>query len=57
MDVIDSKTAEELHVSMLAELAKAKNELSCAMRDIDKASSRLNFLIVVANNLINRTKD
>ena len=54
MDVIDSKTDEELLKSLLAEIAKATNEIRCARGDIDKASSRLNFLLVVANTLINR---
>ena len=57
MDVIDSKTTEQLHVSMLAELAKTSNELRCAKADIEKISSRLSFLLAVTNNLINRTKD
>jgi hypothetical protein len=57
MDIIDSKTTEELHLSMLAELAKTSNELKCAKADLEKISSRLSFLLVVTNNLINRKKD
>jgi hypothetical protein len=57
MDIIDSKTPDELHVSMLAELAKTSNELRCAKADIEKISSRLSFLLAVTNNLINRQKD
>jgi hypothetical protein len=57
MDILDSKTDEELHLSILAELAKTSNELKCAKADIEKISSRLSFLLVITNNLINRKKD
>lgn len=55
-DLMDNKTEEELLLSVIAETAKAKNEIACAKRDIDKATSRLNFLVVLANKLIERTK-
>jgi xanthine/CO dehydrogenase XdhC/CoxF family maturation factor len=54
MDIIDSKTDQELAQSILAEVAKARNELQCAQADIRKAQNRLSFLIVLANKLINR---
>lgn len=57
MDLIDSKTNEELLKSLLAEIAKAQNELRCARNDVEKASNRLKFAIMVANTLIDRTKD
>lgn len=57
MDILDKKTNEELEKSILAEVAKASNEIKCARQDIEKASNRLNFLLVVANTLINRKKD
>lgn len=57
MDVLDNKTDKELLLSILAEIAKAKNEVKCAKGDIDKAQSRIGFLIVVANELLNRQKD
>ena len=57
MNVIDSKNDKELLQSLLAEIAKASNELRCAKGDIDKANSRLSFLIVVANKLIERQGD
>jgi flagellar hook-basal body complex protein FliE len=57
MDVIDTKTEKELTQSILAEIAKANNELSCARRDVDKAQNRLKFAIMVANKLIERTGD
>ena len=56
-NILDSKTAEELYLSILAELAKASNELRCAKADLDKVSSRLSFLLATTNNLINRPKD
>jgi hypothetical protein len=57
MDLMDNKTDKEIYLSMVAEAAKAKNELGCAQRDLAKANSRLEFLLVLANNLINRKKD
>lgn len=54
MDVIESKTNDELLQSMIAEIAKANNEILCAQKDLKKAQSRLNFLIVLANKLIQR---
>lgn len=57
MDILDSKTDNELLISLLAELAKARNEVACAQRDLVKANGRIGFLLVVANTLIERTKD
>jgi hypothetical protein len=56
-DILNSKSDEELLKSVLAETAKANNEIACAKRDILKATSRLNFLIVLVNTMINRKKD
>lgn len=56
-DLIDSKSTRELEQSLLAEVAKASNELRCARNDLDKATNRLSFLLVVINKLINRQKD
>lgn len=56
-NILDSKTTDELHRSILAELAKTSNELRCAKTDLDKVSSRLSFLLAATNNLINRPKD
>ena len=55
-DLMDNKSDDELLQSMIAEVAKANNEIACAKRDIEKATSRLNFLVVLANKLINRRK-
>jgi len=57
MDVLDKKTNKELLQSIIAEIAKANNEIKCAQGDISKAQSRLNFLVVVANRLIERNGD
>mgnify|MGYP000582980567 CR=1 FL=1 len=57
MDLLDTKTDDELLRSLLAEIAKAKNEINCAQTDIKKATNRLNFLIVVANKMIERNGD
>ena len=46
-----------MYLSLVAEAAKAKNEIGCAQRDIAKANSRLEFLLALANNLINRKED
>jgi hypothetical protein len=57
MDLLDSKTDEELLRSLLAETAKAKNEVRCAQADLQKATNRLNFVVMLANRLINRQQD
>ena len=54
MDVINTKSDDELLKSLLSEIAKARNEVSCAARDLDKANRRLGFLIMLANSLIDR---
>ena len=51
---IDSKTNEDLLRSLLAEVAKATNEMRCAQGDIQKAQSRLQFTVAVINELIHR---
>jgi len=51
---IDSKTDTDLLRSLLAEVAKATNEMRCAQGDIQKAQSRLQFTVAVINELIQR---
>jgi hypothetical protein len=48
---------EQMLRSMLAEAAKANNEIKCAQADIDKALNRLSFLIMLTNKMIERKKD
>lgn len=57
MHILQDKSDLELHQSMLAEIAKSTNELRCARGDLEKAASRLQFCIAVANELIERKQD
>jgi len=57
MDVLKTKSNEELLLSLLAEVAKAQNELRCAKADIEKAQNRIRFVLVLTNELINRKED
>lgn len=54
MDPMNNKTDSELLKSLLAEVAKAQNELRCAQGDLSKAQSRITFLLVLINKLIER---
>ena len=57
MDIIDKQTDGELLQSLVAETAKAKNEVRCAQQDLQKATSRLNFVIMLTNKMIERNGD
>jgi hypothetical protein len=57
MDVLDTKNDKELLESLIAEIAKATNEIKCARGDLEKAQSRIKFLLVLAHTLIERQKD
>lgn len=57
MDVLDNKTDKELLESLIAEIAKATNEIKCARGDLEKAQSRIKFLLVLAHTLIERQGD
>lgn len=57
MEVLDNKTDKELLESLIAEIAKATNEIRCARGDLEKAQGRIKFLLVVAHTLIERQKD
>lgn len=54
MNPIEDKTTDELTRSLLAEVAKAKNEINCARDDFEKASRRLGFAILLINTIIER---
>ena len=54
MEILDRKSEEELLRSLLAEIAKARNELRCAEGDIAKATNRIAFAVAVSNELIKR---
>jgi hypothetical protein len=55
-DTITTASDSDLVKSMLAEAAKATNEIKCARRDVDKAESRLSFILLILNSMINRTQ-
>lgn len=57
MDILSKKTDEELLQSLMAEVAKANNELRCSKADTEKAQNRLGFAIVLLNELRNRPHD
>jgi len=57
MHILQTKSDLELDQSLLAEIAKATNELRCARADLEKANSRLTFCIALTNELINRKGD
>jgi hypothetical protein len=57
MDVIDNKSDKEILESLIAEIAKTTNEIKCARGDLEKAQSRIKFLLVLAHTLINRQGD
>ena len=57
MDVIDDKNDKELIESLIAEVAKANNELKCARGDIEKAQGRIKFATMLLHKLIDRQGD
>lgn len=54
MDPVENKSDDELLKSLLAEAAKARNEINCASGDIQKATNRLNFILLLVNELLDR---
>jgi hypothetical protein len=57
MDMLDNKTDKEIISSLIAEIAKATNEVKCARGDLEKAQSRIKLLMVLAHTLMNRQGD
>jgi hypothetical protein len=57
MEILDDKTDRDLLLSLVAEIAKANNELRCARGDIEKAQGRIKFVTMLANEMINRQGD
>jgi hypothetical protein len=57
MKILDNKTDQELLDSLIAEAAKASNEIRCAQGDLAKAQSRLQFVLAVINTMLNRQGD
>jgi len=56
MDILDRRSDDELYKSILAEVAKATNEVRCAQTDLDKAQNRLSFVVLLMNKLLQRSK-
>lgn len=56
-DLLKDNTDDELLQSVIAEAAKASNELNCAKSDLKKATNRMNFILMLANTLIDRKGD
>ncbi len=56
-DIIDNKTNKELVESLIAEQAKAVNELRCSQNDITKAKNRLSFSLMLLNKITDRLTD
>lgn len=54
MEVLQTKTQEDILKSLIAEAAKASNEIKCAQRDLEQAQNRLSFILVLSNEMINR---
>lgn len=54
MNVINDKSNQELIASILAEVAKANNEIRCASQDVSKAQRRLGFVIALLNTITER---
>ncbi len=57
MDLLSDKETAGLHKTLLAEIAKSQNEINQGLSDIRKAQSRINFLIVLSNELIRRDQN
>ena len=54
MQTLDDKSDNDLLKSLLAEAAKARNEMKCAEGDLSKAQNRLSFILMLVNELLQR---
>lgn len=54
MQILDNLTPLELAQSLLAECAKASNEIKTARADLEKAERRVKFSIMLANTIIEK---
>jgi len=57
MKIWNDHSIQEILISIEAEMAKAQNEMKCAYRDVDKASSRIAFVNSAVQNLKQRQQD
>jgi len=55
MKILDTKNPTELLQSVLAESAKSINEIKCARQDLDKATSRMKFCLMLINLIMEKT--
>ena len=55
--IFDDKTDDELYRSILAETAKAVNEIRGGQRDLNQADMRLKFILAAINHLQQRYED
>ncbi len=55
--IFDDKTDKEIYASILAEAAKAVNELRCSQRDVNQADVRLKFILAAINHLQQRYEE
>ena len=46
-DLIETKSSLALYNSLLGEAAKSQNELKCAQRDVEKALTRMSFILLI----------
>ena len=51
---LKNKVTADLHESLKAEIKKAKNEIRCVINDAEKAALRLNFSVIILNELLQR---
>lgn len=54
MEIWNNKTKKEILSSIESEIAKAQNELKCALGDIQKAQNRIAFTLSAIHNLKKR---
>jgi hypothetical protein len=54
MEIWERHTIQDILKSLEIELAKAQNEINCASKDLNKASSRLSFVLTALHQLKKR---
>ena len=52
MKIWAEHTTTEIMNSMIEEIAKTKNELRCAQKDLEKATNRLSFCLSAIKHLL-----
>lgn len=54
MKVLHKYSRQELSQTVIAEIAKANNEVKSAESDLSKAQNRMRFVLAVANEILDR---